>query len=152
MAIVRVQSAPFDPTAEIHALSGEKDDTGGLVTFQGLVRATDKSRRIESLTLEHYPGMTEHVLQNIADTAESRFSLHRCLVIHRYGRMLPGETIVLVATASAHRKAAFDGACYIMDRLKTDVPFWKFEESNDGRGHWVEAKLSDSKAAERWQT
>jgi molybdopterin synthase catalytic subunit len=132
---------------------------GGLCSFVGLVRdlhpdARTPGResgegRVQAMTLEHYPGMTEKMLARIDAQAHRRWPLEASLVIHRYGRMEPGERIVLVATASAHRQAAFESCQFLIDWLKTKAPFWKLEETSDG-GRWVDARDSDDEAAQRW--
>lgn len=146
MIAVRVQAEPLDPAASIAALTAGRDDVGAVVTFTGFVRADDS---LVALTLEHYPAMTERALAAIAAEAEARWPLTGGSVVHRVGRMLPGEAIVLVAVASAHRAAAFDAAAFLMDWLKTKAPFWKAEERAEGTT-WVAAKGSDDAAAERW--
>ncbi len=149
MVTVRVQTAPFDQANEIDALLDSQKGGGGLVTFQGLVRMKNGPVSIRSLTLEIYPGMTERVVSRFAHEAKERFHLDACLVIHRYGRLLPGEPIVLVATHAPHRQAAFESACYIMDHLKTRAPFWKYEETDRG-GRWIEQNSADIDAVRSW--
>jgi molybdopterin synthase catalytic subunit len=146
MIAVSVQFEPLDPAAAIAALTEGRDDVGAVVTFTGFVRADDK---LIALTLEHYPAMTERALAAIAAEAEARWPLTGGSVVHRVGRMLPGEAIVTVAVASAHRAAAFDAAAFVMDWLKTKAPFWKAEERLGGTS-WVTAKGSDETAAARW--
>lgn len=146
---VRVQAADFDVATEIQALTQGRD-VGAVVTFTGLVRAGDGSNRITAMTLEHYPGMTESALAQVEAEAYRRWPLAASLVVHRYGRLVPGDTIVLVVTASAHRQAAFEAANFLMDYLKTEAPFWKREERASGETVWVEAKASDDAARERW--
>ncbi len=146
MIAVRVQAEPIDTAAAIAALAAGRDDVGAVVSFTGFVRADDG---LIALTLEHYPAMTERALAAIAAEADARWPLTGGSVIHRIGRMLPGEAIVLVAVASAHRAAAFDAAAFLMDWLKTKAPFWKSEERAGG-ATWVEAKASDDTAAARW--
>jgi molybdopterin synthase catalytic subunit len=147
--LIRVQKAPFDPAIELAAFAHGRTDVGGIGTFLGLVRDEHGGQRITSLTLEHYPGMTERQLEAIEAEARQRWPLLDTLVIHRFGRMLPGEPIVLVATASAHRQAALEACAFLIDWLKTKAPFWKLEET-DEEGRWVEARASDDKAAARW--
>jgi molybdopterin synthase catalytic subunit len=148
--MIRVQQEPFDPGAEITAFTRAcGTDTGGIASFVGLVRDTSHGTPVLAMTLEHYPGMTERQLAEIAATAQARWPLSRSLVIHRYGKLLPGEPIVLVATASPHRQAVFDACQFLMDWLKTKAPFWKLEETATGE-RWVEAKASDDAAAARW--
>ena len=150
MPTVRVQARTFDSGAELAALLAGRTDVGGVGCFIGLVRDSAGGRPIRSMTLEHYPGMTERALASIAAEAESRWALQGCTVIHRYGRLLPGEPIVLVLTASAHRQAALDATAFLIDWLKTRAPFWKQEELVQGGVHWVEAHSADDAAAARW--
>jgi molybdopterin synthase catalytic subunit len=144
--MIRVQSEPFDVGAEYAAFKHGRVATGGYALFVGSVRRDDG---LSKLTLEHYPGMTEDALAEIEVLARQRFQLDDVLVIHRYGAMLAGEDIVLVMTASAHRKDAFEACQFLMDWLKTKAPFWKLEETADG-ARWVDAKESDDAAAARW--
>ena len=144
---IRVQEAAFDLSAESAALTAGRNDIGGLASFVGLCRADDG---LAALVLEHYPGMTERALQKIADEAWARWPLTGCTVIHRVGRLVPGEPIVLVLTASAHRAAALDSCAFLIDWLKTSAPFWKREEFAGGDSRWVEAKATDDAAAARW--
>ena len=148
--MIRVQREDFDPGAEVAALTRGRHDVGGVVSFVGLVRDLADGKAIGAMTLEHYPGMTEKQLQAIDDEAHRRWPLAASLVIHRYGRLEPGDRIVLVATASPHRDAAFDACRFLIDWLKTQAPFWKLEEGEAG-AQWVEAKASDDAAAQRWQ-
>lgn len=150
MPTVRVQAETFDPGAEMAALLAGRTDVGGVGCFVGLVRDSAGGRRVRSMTLEHYPGMTERALASIAAEAEARWGLQGCTVIHRHGRLLPGEPIVLVLTTSAHRQAALDATAFLIDWLKTRAPFWKQEELADGAAHWVEAREADDAAAARW--
>lgn len=143
---VRIQTADFDVSAELAALSAGRDDIGALVTFTGLVRGGD----ITSMTLEHYPGMTERALQKIEAEAHARWPLKASLIIHRVGPLNPGDQIVLVAAASQNRHAAFDAAAFLMDYLKTDAPFWKREDRTDGNSTWVDARETDGEAKARW--
>ena len=148
---VAVQEADFDVGAEIEALGAGRDDVGAIASFVGLVRA-DKSvsdGRVQAMTLEHYPGMTEKALTEIVEAANSRWSLLGVRVIHRVGRLLPGDRIVLVLVASAHRGDAFAACEFIMDYLKTKAPFWKKEDTEHG-GRWVDARDADDQAAQRW--
>lgn len=147
---VRVQQEPFDATAETEALTRGRTDIGGVVTFTGLVRGDVDGRPLVSLTLEHYPGMTEAELGRIEAEARGQFDLVDCLVVHRAGELTPGEGIVLVVTLSRHRRAAFEAAQFLMDFLKTRAPFWKKETFADGEGHWVDARDGDSHAEARW--
>lgn len=148
--MIRVQAEPFDAGAELAALSAGRADIGALASFVGLVRDSAGGQRIAAMTLEHYPGMTERQLAAIEAEANARWELQASLVIHRYGRLLPGEPIVLVATAAPHRHAALEACGFLIDWLKTKAPFWKLEETPDGGGRWVEAKEGDDAAAARW--
>ena len=148
MARVRVQEARFDIGAETAALTEGRTDVGGLASFLGVCRADDG---LAAMTLEHYPAMTEAAIARIAEEAERRWPLTGCTVIHRVGRMLPGDPIVLVLTASSHRAAALESCAFLIDWLKTRAPFWKREEFADGTERWVEAKAEDDRAADRWQ-
>jgi molybdopterin synthase catalytic subunit len=144
---IHIQAEDFDVSDEIEALTAETPQTGAVATFVGLVRGGDD---LTALTLEHYPGMTEREIARIAEDANKRWKLTGITIIHRIGRMEPGMRIVFVAVASAHRAAAFEACEYLMDFLKTKAPFWKQEERG-GVVQWVEAKLSDDAAAERWR-
>ncbi|MBK6638350.1 MAG: molybdopterin synthase catalytic subunit MoaE [Rhodocyclaceae bacterium] len=152
---VSVQSEDFDVGAETVALSTGRNEVGAVATFVGLVRADKCSQvgagttAIAAMTLEHYPGMTEKALTEIVTEAENRWPLQGVRVIHRIGRLQPGERIVFVGVASAHRGAAFAACEFIMDYLKTRAPFWKKEETPIG-GQWVDARESDDQAAARW--
>jgi molybdopterin synthase catalytic subunit len=148
--MIRVQEAPFDVGAELQALTGGRADIGALASFVGLVRDLDGDRAISAMTLEHYPGMTERKLAEIEAEANSRWSLQASLIVHRYGRMLPGEPIVLVATAAPHRAAAHESCAFLIDWLKTKAPFWKHEETA-GETRWVAARAADDDAAARWR-
>ena len=147
MIATRVQTEPFDLAIESAALTAGRGDLGALVTFTGLVRDDGGLR---ALTLEHYPGMTERQLANIAAQAEARWPLLGGTVIHRHGRLLPGDAIVLVAIVSAHREAAFAAAAFLMDWLKTCAPFWKREEGTAATT-WVAARAEDDAAAANWK-
>jgi molybdopterin synthase catalytic subunit len=147
--MVRVQEQPFDVGAELAALSAGRTDIGALASFVGLVRAHG-SPPITAMTLEHYPGMTETKLAEIEAEAQARWPLQASLIVHRHGRMLPGEPIVLVATASAHRAAALEACAFLIDWLKTQAPFWKLEETA-AASRWVEARGADDAAAARWR-
>ena len=149
--MIKVQAEPFDAAAETAALTAGRTDVGAVVTFQGIVRGGDGAEPIRAMTLEHYPGMTERELARIEAEANARWPLQASLVIHRYGRLEPGDPIVLVVTCSRHRDAAFEACAFLMDWLKTNAPFWKLEEQADGRAEWVEAKAKDDAAAERWE-
>ena len=147
---VRVQREAFDAAAEANALVAGRADIGGIVTFTGLVRGDVDGRSLRSLTLEHYPGMTETELARIEAEAAVRFDLAGSLVIHRYGELRPGEAIVLVVTLSRHRRAAFEAAEFLMDYLKSRAPFWKKESFSDGTETWVDARETDASALGRW--
>jgi len=148
-ATVRLQREQFDATAEAAKLGRGRVDIGALVTFTGVCRGDEDGEPIAALTLEHYPGMAESEIERHVAEAAERWPLLGVTVIHRYGRILPGEDIVLVATASSHRQAAFAAAEFLMDYLKTRAPFWKQVEKADGKT-WVDAKAADDAAAERW--
>ena len=146
---VRIQAEDFSVAAEIAAMSEGRTEIGAVVSFVGLCR--DEGGRLAALELEHYPGMAEEEVARVVAQAEERWPLQGIRVIHRYGKIRPGENIVLVATASAHRRAAFEAADFLMDFLKTRAPFWKREHLPDGSiGGWVEAAQADDAAAERW--
>lgn len=148
---VRLQREPFVVAAEAKKLTGGRTDVGALVTFTGICRGDEAGQPIAALTLEHYPGMAEAEIGRHVQEALDRWPLLGVTVIHRYGRIQPGEDIVLVATASSHREAAFAAADFLMDFLKTRAPFWKQVEKTGGKT-WVEAKQSDDAAAGRWKT
>jgi molybdopterin synthase catalytic subunit len=146
---VRVQAEPFDAASEAAALTEGRTDIGAVVTFSGICR--DEGGRLAALELEHYPGMAEAEIARIARQAGRRWPLSGLRVVHRHGRIRPGEPIVLVVAASSHRQAAFEAASFLMDYLKTRAPFWKKEHRADGTsGEWVAAKDADDRAAERW--
>jgi molybdopterin synthase catalytic subunit len=151
---VRVQREDFDVGSELEALSAGNRKVGGVCSFVGLVRDMNEvagaAETVGAMTLEHYPGMTEKQLEEIDAEAHRRWPLEASLIVHRYGRMEPGERIVLVATASPHREAAFEACHFLIDWLKTRAPFWKVEETGNGDARWVEARESDDKAAARW--
>ncbi|MCC2102189.1 MAG: molybdenum cofactor biosynthesis protein MoaE [Hyphomicrobiales bacterium] len=147
---VRVQSESFDAAAEARALTAGSADVGAVVTFVGLCR--DEGGTLAALELEHYPGMAEEEISRVVAEAQARWPLMGATAIHRYGKIAPGEDIVLVVTASAHRAAAFAAAEFLMDYLKTRAPFWKKEHRKDGTsGDWVAAKDADDAAADRWK-
>lgn len=148
---VRVQREDFNVGEEMRALTAGRSDIGAVVTFTGLVRDEAEGRPVSSMTLEHYPGMTEEELQRVESEACTRWPLQASLIIHRIGELKPGDNIVLVVTASAHRHAAFEAAEFLMDYLKTRAPFWKKEAGPDGAGRWVDARESDDAALERWR-
>lgn len=148
--VVRIQREDFDTGAETAKITAGRRDLGAVVTFSGLCR--DEGGRLAMLELEHYPGMAQAEIERIARQAAARWPVDAITVIHRFGRIAPGENIVLVATASAHRQAAFDAASFIMDFLKSNAPFWKKEHRADGRGgDWVEAKEADERSMDRWR-
>jgi len=149
MPLVRAQTEDFNTNAIVSDLTKDRKDIGAIVTFTGLVRdLPDQS--LQSMTLEHYPAMTEKALTKIVDTAMQRWDINDVAVIHRVGELKPADQIVLVVTLSAHRGDAFSAAEYIMDFLKSRAPFWKKETTSDGE-HWVEAKASDDDALDRWE-
>jgi len=147
---VRLQREPFDAAVEAAKLARGRDDIGALITFTGICRGTENGEPIAALTLEHYPDMAEAEIARHAAEAAARWPLLGVTVIHRYGRIKPGEDIVLVVTASSHREAAFAAAEFLMDYLKTRAPFWKQVETASGKT-WVNAKTADNVAAERWE-
>jgi molybdopterin synthase catalytic subunit len=147
---VRVQQNDFDIGAEIRRLTENRTDVGAIVTFTGTVRGEAKGQPILSMTLEHYPGMTESELERVEAEARARWPLQDALIVHRHGTLLPGANIVLVVTLSAHRRAAFEAAEFLMDYLKTRAPFWKKEETSDGAARWVDAREEDGSALARW--
>lgn len=147
--MIRVQAEDFDVGAELARLTDANRGIGGLASFVGLVRDIAGGAPVEAMTLEHYPGMTERKLAEIEAEANRRWPLEASLIIHRYGRLEPGDRIVLVATASAHRQAALESCQFLIDWLKTEAPFWKLEETPSG-DRWVEARDSDTVAAKRW--
>jgi molybdopterin synthase catalytic subunit len=146
---VRLQREPFDAAAEVAALTRGRTDVGAVVTFTGICRGSEDGAPITALTLEHYPGMAEAEISRHVEEAKQRWTLEGVRVIHRYGRITPGEDIVLVVTTSSHRQDAFAAAEFLMDYLKTRAPFWKQVEQAD-RASWVEAKTADDQAANRW--
>ncbi|MDO9526071.1 MAG: molybdenum cofactor biosynthesis protein MoaE [Gemmobacter sp.] len=145
---VRVETQPFDIGAETNAFAAACDGAGAIVTFTGIVR--DVSGGLIAMEIEHYPGMTERALTAIRDEAVTRWSLGGALIIHRYGRLAPGEQIMMVATAAPHRADAFAAAEFLMDFLKSRAPFWKKEITAVG-ATWVDSKRSDEDALQRWQ-
>lgn len=144
---VRVQREDFDLGREIDALAAGRNDIGAVVTFSGLVRGTDG---LESMELEHYPGMTEKALASIEAEATDRWQLQASLIIHRFGLLRPGDRIMMVATASRHRQAAFEAAEFLMDFLKSRAPFWK-RETGAGGARWVDPREGDEAALGRWR-
>ncbi len=148
--MIRVQSEPFDVSDELAKLKAGNRNIGGTAIFVGTVRDVSGAAQIGAMTLEHYPGMTEKALQDIEAEARRRWPLDAALIVHRYGRLEPGDDIVLVIAASAHREAALAACHFLIDWLKTKAPFWKLEEGPKG-AQWVEAKDSDDDAAGRWE-
>src|SRR3984893_11003769 len=149
LATIRIQEADFDVAREIAALTAARTDVGAVVSFSGICRGSENGEPIAALTLEHYPGMAEAEIKRHADEALARWPLTGLTVVHRVGRITPGENIVLVLAASQHRQAAFQAAEFLMDYLKANAPFWKREEGLKG-SNWIEARGHDDAAAERW--
>ena len=147
--MIKVQRENFDVGAELATLYADRQNVGAVASFIGLVRDVAGPGELSAMTLEHYPGMTEKQLQQLEVDALHRWPLDRVLIIHRYGRLLPGDQIVLCATTSAHREAALAACTFLMDWLKTKAPFWKLEEVG-GKTEWVEAKDADDEAAAKW--
>jgi molybdopterin synthase catalytic subunit len=147
---VRVQREDFDTGAELQRLTSGNPRVGAVASFVGLVRDVNEGADVAEMSLEHYPGMTELALEDIVTQARLRWDLIDVLVIHRHGRLLPGDRIVLVAVASAHRGEAFAACEFVMDYLKTRAPFWKKETTPEG-SRWVEARAADDEAAQRWE-
>ncbi len=147
--MIKVQEIAFDAAAEFGRFRAANRLSGATAMFIGTVRELSEGARVDRMTLEHYPGMTEKALAEIEAEAHRRWPLEASLVIHRYGPLLPGDDIVMVITASAHRQAAFEACEFLMDWLKTKAPFWKLEEGT-GEARWVDAKDNDDKAARRW--
>ena len=148
--MIRVQQKDFDIAKEISSLTARDNDFGAVVTFTGIVRSTGEHGKLKSLTLEHYPGMTERELDRIEQEAQKRWALSASLIIHRFGKLIPGDNIVLVITTSPHRQAAFQAAEFLMDYLKTDAPFWK-QETNDTGNSWIDARETDLSARHSWE-
>ena len=149
-ATVRLQREPFDAAAEAAKLTRGRADVGAVVTFTGICRGSERGEPIAALTLEHYPGMAEAEIERHVAEAVDRWPLLGVTVVHRHGRIVPGEDIVLVVTTSSHREAAFAAAEFLMDYLKTRAPFWKQVETTSGKT-WVDAKATDDDAAARWK-
>lgn len=147
--VIKVQTDDFDVAQVLANLRNNKPQVGAIVSFVGLVRDINDGADVSTLTLEHYPEMTEKALQSIVDEAKQRWDVMDAVVIHRVGTLLPTDQIVLVAISSAHRQAAFSACEFIMDYLKTQAPFWKKETNNQG-ARWVEARASDDEAKARW--
>ena len=148
-ATIRLQREDFDAALEAAKLTDGRTDIGAVVSFVGICRDHEDGHAVSAMTLEHYPGMAEEEIARHVAEAQQRWPLLGVTIIHRYGRMMPGDNIVLVVTASAHRQAAFEAADFLMDYLKTKAPFWKLEERKDGKS-WVEAKTADDAATARW--
>lgn len=151
---IRIQSVDFDIAAEIAALTKHSTDIGAVVSFSGICRGRAGDDAISAMTLEHYPGMVEAEIARHVNEAMSRWPLNGITVIHRYGRVVPGDNIVLVLTASVHREAAFQAAEFLMDYLKTNAPFWKSEEragASASDKKWVDAQAHDDTATARWK-
>ena len=148
--MIRVQTAPFDPHAETAAFQKGRGEAGALATFIGSVRNSAHGDDVEAMDLEAYPGFTEKQIGEIEADAQARFDVIDTLVVHRYGRMLPGEAIVLVAALSKHRREALQAVDYLMDRLKTEAPFWK-KEVRSGGAEWIEPRSDDREARARWE-
>jgi molybdopterin synthase catalytic subunit len=149
--LISVQEADFDAGAALALLNDER--AGGVASFIGIVRAREgDARRVVALTLEHYPGMTEAALANMAAAAEAKFALTGVTIIHRVGRLLPGQNIVFAAAAAAHRQAALQGTAFLIDWLKTAAPFWKQEEYDTGETAWVAPRATDAAAAAAWNS
>lgn len=146
---VCIQAQPFDMAYAYDALLENRSDVGAVVSFTGLVRDFNESPKVTGLTLEHYPGMTERALEEIGQQAWQRWALQGIRIIHRIGYMTPGDPIVRVSVASAHRRDAFEACDFIMDYLKTRAPFWKKEHARNG-GYWVKERASDQQDANRW--
>lgn len=148
---VRIQKEDFDVSSEIAALTQGLSDIGAVVSFVGLVRGKVSQHDLKSMTLEHYPGMTERELERIEKKANERWKLETSLIIHRFGELFPGEQIVLVVTAGRHRKETLEANAFLIDFLKTHAPFWKKETFVDGTSNWVSAKEEDDMALNRWK-
>lgn len=148
--VVKVQREPFDADAEVKGITAGVADIGAIVTFTGIMRGSNAGTAVEAMTLEHYPGMTEGELIGLEAEAQRRWPLQATLIVHRVGTFRPGDGIVLVVTAAAHRQPAFAAAEFLMDYLKTRAPFWKKESGPSGE-RWVEARDSDEEAARRWR-
>ncbi|MGZ8362086.1 MAG: molybdenum cofactor biosynthesis protein MoaE [Allosphingosinicella sp.] len=147
--MIRVLAQPFDAAALLADFSARAAGAGAIASFTGLVRSENDGAAVRGLALDHHPRLTGQALAGIGADAVARFKLAEVAIVHRHGSLAPGETIVFVAAAAAHRRAAFDAVEYVMDRLKTEAPFWKREQRSDG-AHWLEARDSDQKARARW--
>jgi molybdopterin synthase catalytic subunit len=149
MARVAIQTTDFDVSAELRALSAGDHGVGAIASFIGTVRSHSEAKSISAMELEHYPGMTERAIEAMIDEAQRRFDIRAARVVHRVGQLLPGDQIVLVAVASAHRGVAFQACEFLMDYLKTQAPFWKKETTPEG-ARWVDARVTDDAALARW--
>jgi len=147
--MIAVQAEPFDAALLLADFSARAEGAGAIASFTGLVRGENDGAAVSILALEHHPSLTEKAIAGIGRDAVQRFALTDIMIVHRHGAMVPGEAIVLVAAAAAHRRPAFDAVDYVMDRLKTEAPFWKREQRDDG-AHWLEARDSDREARARW--
>ena len=149
--MIAVQAEPFDAAALLADFSARAAGAGAIASFTGLVRGENDGAAVTGLELEHHPRLTQQAIAGIGADAVARFALADVAIVHRYGALAPGEAIVFVAAAAPHRRAAFDAVDYVMDRLKTEAPFWKREQRNDG-AHWLEARDSDHADRRRWET
>jgi molybdopterin synthase catalytic subunit len=147
--MIRVQSEPFDPAAELARFAAEAKGAGAIVSFVGLVRGESSDERVDALELSHYPAFTEKGIGEIARLASARFPVDALAIVHRFGRLAAGEPIVFVAAAAAHRRAAFEAVDFLMDQLKSEAAFWKKEHGPDG-SRWIEPTIGDRKDLERW--
>ena len=147
--MIAVQADPFDAAALLAVFSARAAGAGAIATFTGLVRGENDGEAVSGLELDHHPRLTERAIAGIGADAVARFALQDVAIVHRFGALMPGEAIVFVAAAAPHRAAAFDAVDYVMDRLKTEAPFWKRELRDDG-AHWLEARDSDHEARRRW--
>ncbi|MEA3011118.1 MAG: molybdopterin synthase catalytic subunit [Sphingomonadales bacterium] len=147
--MIRVEAQPFDPGAELAAFAARVAEVGAIVSFTGLVRGRSGGGEVSGLELDHYPAFTEKTIAGIGAEAEARFGLAGLIIVHRHGAMAPGEPIVFVAAAAEHRRAAFEAVDYMMDRLKTEAPFWK-REQGPGGDRWIEARPADLEDRARW--
>lgn len=147
--MIRVQAEPFDAALLLADFSARAAGAGAIASFTGLVRSENDGAAVSGLTLDHHPRLTEKAIAGIGADAAARFALTAVMIVHRHGAMVPGEAIVLAAAAAPHRRAAFDAVDYVMDRLKTEAPFWKCEQRSDG-AHWLEARESDVADRRRW--
>ena len=149
--MIRVQKADFAIGGEISKILKSNTEIGGLSIFLGVVRENSGDDQIKTMTLEHYPGMTEKILEGLEVKAREHWELKEILIVHRYGTLRPGDQIVLVVTASSHRKDALESCQFLIDWLKTEAPFWKLEDRESG-AHWVKARTADCEAASKWKT